>query len=225
MRKEIEIIEKAFSKPLPGIEIQRLMSPSVRFTGSVKHDPNKARKSSVLLLLYKKEGVWYIPLIQRPTYKGAHSGQVSFPGGKTEDRDVSILDTALRESEEEIGVKRNGIQFISELTPLYIPNSNFMVYPQVCITSSSPVFKADKREVESIIEAPVAQLLAPQTIHHFSRRINGVQVDAPFYNIHGYVIWGATAMIVSEFLHLIKHIDLFNLQSHSYSACNAPEYQ
>ena len=225
MKKEIKIIEQAFEQALPGFAVQRLMSPSVRFTGSVKHDPRHARSCSVLILLYKKGDEWYIPLIQRPTYKGAHSGQVSFPGGKSEKHDVSLLDTALRESEEEIGVGRCAVQFIRELTPLYIPNSNFMVYPQVCITRHLPQFIPDLREVESIIEAPIAQLLLPATTCRFCRNINGVQVDAPFYKIDQYVIWGATAMLISEFLHLIKEVDFISCQSHFYNAYNAPKYQ
>jgi len=226
MRKEIEIINKAFDIPLPGIEIQRLMSPSVRFTGNVKYNAHNARSSSVLILLYNKGDQWCVPLIQRPTYDGAHSGQVSFPGGKTEKSDISFLDTALRESEEEIGVKREDIQFIRELTPLYIPNSNFMVYPQACVTSKVPDFIPDLREVESIIEAPIAHLLSPNKIHSFSQDINGIQVDAPFYSVDEYIIWGATAMIMSEFLYILKGSDLFtNPQSHSYSVCNAPECQ
>ncbi len=223
MRNEIDIIKEVFNQPLPGIDIQRLMSPSVRWTGNIKHDPLNARRSSVLILLYKKDNEWYMPLIQRSTYDGAHSGQVSFPGGKVEKWDSSLLDTALRESEEEVGVQRSNIQFISELTPLYIPNSNFMVYPQVCVTNILPVFTPDLREVDSIIEVPIIKLLTPDTIHHFSRNINGIQVDAPFYKVDEYVIWGATAMIISEFLHLIKQADFFTgLQSRSYSACSVP---
>jgi len=226
MRNEIEIIKSAFKKPLPGIVVQRTMSPSVRFTGDIKHNMHKARTSSVLILLYKKAGKWNVPFILRTTYDGAHSGQISLPGGKTEEWDISLLDTALRESEEEIGVKRNSINFICELTPLYIPNSNFMVYPQVCITNQEPRFIPDCREVDSIIEASVTELLSPATIHRFCRNINDIQVDAPYYKIGKHVIWGATAMIMSEFLYLLKDVSLFtSLQSHSYNAYSAPECQ
>ncbi len=224
MKKEIEILTQALNSPLPGIDAQRLMSPSVRFTGDKQMNRAHARMSSVLILLYKKNGEWHVPLIQRPKYDGAHSGQVSFPGGKFEEGDTSYLDTALREAHEEIGINRNDLTFISELSSLYIPNSNFVVYPQVCITESEPVFIPDLREVETVIEASVRQLLLPDTIHRFIRNINDVVVDAPFYKIDNFVIWGATAMILSEFLSLIKSLDLFTSGlEHFYNACNAPE--
>ncbi|MBK3518297.1 NUDIX hydrolase [Carboxylicivirga marina] len=224
MKKEIDILTRALSKPLPGIEAQRLMSPSVRFTGHTKYDSSKARISSVLILLYKKNDEWCIPLIQRPKYDGAHSGQVSFPGGKLEEGDRSFLDTALREAEEEVGINRNELSFIAELSSLYIPNSNFIVYPQVCVTEFEPLFIPDRREVESIIEVPICQLLAPDTVDRFQRNINGTIVDAPFYKIDDYMIWGATAMMLSEFLSLVEKSGLFtNPLLHSYNACNAPE--
>jgi len=225
MKKEIHLLTQALNKPLPGVNAHQLMSPSVRFTGRIQYDKSNARVSSVLILLYKKNDEWFVPLIQRPQYDGAHSGQVSFPGGKFEEDDQSLLDTALREANEEIGVERESLQFINELSSLYIPNSNFIVYPQVCITEIEPSFIADLREVETVIEAPVKELISPQTIKSFSRTINGVKVKAPFYKIEDYVIWGATAMIMSEFLSLIKTTGLFNTNhlSHSYNACNAPE--
>ncbi|TRX64242.1 CoA pyrophosphatase [Carboxylicivirga sp. M1479] len=224
MTKEINLLIKALTKPLPGHAAQKLMSPSVRFTGHIKYDESRARISSVLILLYKKDNEWCIPLIQRPQYDGAHSGQVSFPGGKQEKDDKSYLDTALREAYEEVGVNPSELEFICELSSLYIPNSNFIVYPQVCITETQPVFIPDLREVESIIETPVKQLLLPETVHHFARNINGRQVDAPYYKIDDFVIWGATAMMLSEFLAMISLSEVFSNQlSRSYNACSAPE--
>ncbi|MCG8582024.1 MAG: CoA pyrophosphatase [Bacteroidales bacterium] len=224
MKKEIELLVRALTRPLPGKDAQKLMSPSVRFTGNTKYDPQNARVSSVLILLYKKDNEWMIPLIQRPKYDGAHSGQVSFPGGKFEEGDRSYLDTALREAEEEVGINRDELSFITEMSSLYIPNSNFIVYPEVCVTEIEPVFIPDLREVAEVIEAPVNKLLMPETVHRFKRNINGVHVDAPFYKIDDYVIWGATAMMLSEFLEHIKPSGLFTNQlSHSYNVCNAQE--
>ena len=199
------ILRDAFSDPLPGIEAQRMMSPSVRFTGHHLPDSTQARNSSVFILLFMKNGNWHIPFIQRPVYDGAHSGQISFPGGKSEEGDHSLLDTAFRETEEEIGIKRQDVHFIGALTSLYIPNSNFMVYPQVGIIQSAPKFELNTREVETLIEAPLSQLLHPDSIKRFSRQINNFQVEAPFFCISQYEIWGATAMILSEFLHVVKN--------------------
>lgn len=224
MKNEIEILTQALTRPLPGVDAQRRMSPSVRFTGSKRYNEAEARISSVLILLYKKGLEWYVPLIQRPKYDGAHSGQISFPGGKYEEGDVSHLDTALREAYEEIGIDRHELSFVRQLSSLYIPNSNFIVYPQVCITESEPVFVPDCREVETIIEVPVRQMLSPATIHRFVRNINGVVVDAPFYKVDNHIIWGATAMITSEFLSLLESCTLFsNRLEHSCNAYNAPE--
>ncbi|WP_430812305.1 MULTISPECIES: NUDIX hydrolase [unclassified Carboxylicivirga] len=224
MKLEIEQLAAALEQPLPGLAAQKLMSPSVRFTGNMKYDGSGARKSSVLILLYKKEGEWMIPLIQRPQYNGAHSGQVSFPGGKFEQGDRSMLDTALREAYEEVGVNRHHLRFVRQLSTLYIPNSNFLVYPQVCVTHTVPSFIPDRREVEAVIEAPVRYLLSPGTVRHFTRTINGTRVEAPFYPVDDYVVWGATAMMLSEFLTLMQPCPLFaNRQSHSCNAYNVPE--
>ncbi|MCU4177410.1 NUDIX hydrolase [Carboxylicivirga sp. N1Y90] len=218
------ILIDAFKQPLPGKEAQLIMSPSVRFTGRKSHNPNQARESSVLILLSKKNDQWHIPFIQRPVYKGAHSGQVSFPGGKTEEFDNTYFDTAIRETEEEIGINRKHVQYIGKLTSLYIPNSNFVVYPHVGISQNEPHYKANPREVETIIEVPLTELTNPKRIKSFSRTINNVQVDAPFFHFDSFEIWGATAMILSEFIEVLKRQEL-NPLLHSYNGCNAPECQ
>nr|WP_319401518.1 CoA pyrophosphatase [uncultured Carboxylicivirga sp.] len=224
MTRQAQILQEAFRKPLPGKEAQLLMSPSVRFTGEVMPERDKARESSVLILLYVKNGIWHIPLMKRSIYKGAHSGQVSFPGGKTEKWDTSYFSTATREAEEEVGIKADDVFALGELTSLYIPNSNFVVYPQVGMLKYEPVFKADPREVDTIIEAPLSELANPQNVKTFSRKINDVMIEAPFFSFKNFEIWGATAMILSEFLQVIKLNELNSLL-HSYSDCNAPECQ
>jgi len=205
MIKYTNILIDAFREPLPGFEAQRMMSPSVRFTGHHQFDSTQARNSSVFILLFMKEGSWHIPFIQRPVYDGAHSGQISLPGGKSEEGDLSLLDTAFRETEEEVGIKRQDVHFVGTLTSLYIPNSNFMVFPQVGLIHSAPKFELNTREVETLIEAPLSQLLHPDSVKHFSRKINHYQVDAPFFCIDKHEIWGATAMILSEFLQIVRN--------------------
>lgn len=224
MTRQTQILIEAFQRPLPGEKAQRIMSPSVRFTGKVAPQPDKARESSVLIVLYLKDGVWHIPLMKRSVYKGAHSGQVSFPGGKTEDGDASYFATAIREAEEEIGISGNDVAYIGELTSLYIPNSNFVVYPQVGVLPYEPKFKPDPREVDTLIEVPLAELTKPGNIRSFSRKINDILIEAPFFAYHNFEIWGATAMILNEFLQVLK-INELNPLLHSYSDHNAPEYQ
>ncbi len=225
MTRQTQILKEAFSKPLPGKEAQLIMSPSIRFTEFKKRpEHSNARESSVLILLYYKNGAWHIPFMQRPVYKGAHSGQVSFPGGKTEKGDINYFATAIREAEEEIGIVAKDVQPLGALTSLYIPNSNFVVYPQVGVLHYEPTFKPDKREVETIIEAPLSSLANPENIKWFSRNINDIKVDAPFFSFNNFEIWGATAMILSEFLQVLKLNEL-NPLLRSYSDCNAPECQ
>jgi 8-oxo-dGTP pyrophosphatase MutT (NUDIX family) len=195
------ILREIFSQPLPGETAQNRMSASSRFTGDQMPDPSTARNSSVLILLYQQLGDWYFPLIKRPTYDGAHSGQISLPGGKWESGDNNAWEAGLRETNEEIGVSE-GIQFIGTLTPLYIPNSNFMVYPQVGYISTQPVFKPDFYEVEELVVAPVKDFFNLENRKTFTREIRNYMVTAPFFEIKGHCVWGATAMILSEFFEL-----------------------
>ncbi len=224
MQITTQLLKDAFNGPLPGKEAQLLMSPSVRFTGVKLPDRSLARESSVLILLYPKNGVWYIPLMLRQVYKGAHSGQISFPGGKKEKADKHHWATALRETYEELGVKHEDVEFIGELTSLYIPNSNYIVYPQVGIIKYAPHFVPDQREVATIIEAPINDLCNPTNIKRFSRQINNAKVDAPYFSFQSYEIWGATAMMMSEFIQVLNSNGVSSLL-HSYNDYNAQGYQ
>ncbi len=192
---------------LPGSDAQNKMSPNVRFTGNTVPNTRKARESGVLILLYLKNNQIHIPFIQRPVYSGAHSGQISLPGGKHELSDKNLLDTALRETWEEIGVKPDKMEILGGLTQIYIPNSNYNVSPYISYLPECPKFKPDTFEVANIIEAPLNQLIAPETLDSFVKTINGHTIEAPFFNINNYKIWGATAMIISELKELIRSLD------------------
>ncbi len=190
-------LQKAVNQ-LPGEEAQKKMSPSNRNHTSIQYDSNSAKESSVLLLLYEKDNKLYLPFIQRTSGKIKHSGQISFPGGKCEPSDADYTATALRETFEELGVNPKTVTIIGELTKLYIPVSNFMVYPILAYTTTKPQFKANPKEVESIIEMPVAELLHDNNIDEFSFSTNGFFITAPYFKAQGHRIWGATAMILSE---------------------------
>jgi 8-oxo-dGTP pyrophosphatase MutT (NUDIX family) len=211
MTQAIEILQREFSRPLPGKRAQKRMSPSVHFTSSRVPSSQLAKESSVFILLFKGDGHWYIPLIKRPSYKGAHSGQISLPGGKKEPEDIDLLHTAYRETEEEIGIEKDKITHLGTLTKLYIPNSNFNVLPQVGILNATPVFKPDSREVEELIHLPLTQLFENSHIHRFTKTINKIEVSAPFYKVDEHQIWGATAMILSEFSALVESSGLLSL--------------
>ena len=216
MPATVEILNNLFSKPLPGVKAQELMSASKRFTGVKKPDPEKARDSSVFILLFRNNKKWYFPLIKRTEYNGAHSGQISLPGGKYEPTDGDLIHTAYRETFEEIGIQPHVITYIGTLTPLYIPNSNFNVTPHVGLISSTPQFRRNKREVDEIITLPVNVLLDKSGIKHFTREINNTVITAPYYPFRNHKIWGATAMILSEFAEIIRNSPLFTSHTNHY---------
>ncbi len=194
----IENIKREIQAELPGFKAQKKMSPSNRHHSLKQHDEKEAIDSSVLILLYEKNNQLYIPFIQRTSGNIKHSGQISFPGGKCEPTDTDYHATALRETYEELGIDSNQITIIGDLTKLYIPVSNFMVYPVLAYTKTAPTFQPNMAEVASVIEMPVAQLLDQNNIGEFSFTANGFFITAPYFDAKGHKIWGATAMILSE---------------------------
>ncbi|WP_282037141.1 NUDIX hydrolase [Saccharicrinis aurantiacus] len=205
--KLIKYIQEKTKTELPGKAAQLIMSPSDRNTSNRSYPINSAKNSSVLILLYPKNGSIYIPFTLRAQYKGAHSGQISLPGGKVEETDRDLEHTALRETYEEIGIHSNSITTIGSLTPTYIPNSNFNVYPFIAYCSEEPEFKPDNYEVDEIIEAPLHQIMNPNSVKQFEKNINGHDITAPYFDINKHRIWGATAMIISELKQLLLHYE------------------
>ena len=202
---------------LPGIKAQLKMAPITRLTEisrsqfSTEHGGTKAkfpRKSAVLILLYPKNNTVYLVMMVRAADNTVHSGQVSFPGGKVEKSDSSISYTALREAHEEIGVLPNTVDIIGKLTKLYIPPSNFDVYPVVGIVNSTPVF-IPNNEVHKLLEVELSTLFNPNTagyekIYHRT----GGEFVVPCFHIQGEIVWGATAMILAELLDVISIVVL-----------------
>ncbi len=192
---------------LPGLEAQIRMSPTnrrddIRSMG-VGHKPIK---SGVLLLLYPladdKAGVVFI---RRPQYNGVHSGQISFPGGRYEPGDKDLRHTALREAHEEIGIDPEKVEVIAKLTDLYIPPSNHKVSPWVGVMHRRPEFKPDPVEVESILEVALTDFLSEESMQNIPIKLaDNSLLTTPCYVIGGQVIWGATAMMMAEFLECIK---------------------
>lgn len=195
-------------KDLPGHTAQELMAPEHRLPHAQweSYFP-RARKGAVLALFYPIEAAIHLALIQRPTYDGVHSGQVAFPGGGKEDFDLSMLETALRETEEEVGVPRERIQLLGQLTELYIPPSNFLITPVVGYTPQRPEFKIDVNEVVEMIEPSVDELLDKTMISTKKIKVRqDISIDAPYFNIRGRVVWGATAMMISELNEVLRRI-------------------
>jgi 8-oxo-dGTP pyrophosphatase MutT (NUDIX family) len=165
------------------------------------------KKAAVLALFYpNKNNETCFSLILRPNYKGVHAKQISFPGGKFEKSDISLKTTALRETNEEIGIKTNDIQIEKQMTNTFISPSNFLVSPFVGFINYTPTFIYN-HEVEKVIEVKLLDLLneASETSKkHSTSYMNNV--DVPYYKLNDYMVWGATAMMLSEIKDLLKSI-------------------
>jgi 8-oxo-dGTP pyrophosphatase MutT (NUDIX family) len=193
--------------PLPGEAAQyKMASPrrqSIKEYLQIAKDP---KHGGVLILLYPVGDKVYTLLMLRPEEQGVHSGQVSFPGGKYEKEDSNYKATALREAGEEFGLMPDKIEIIGELSPLYIPPSNFLVHPFVGFTNEKPVITPSKAEVKQVIEMNIQSLLDDNLKQRKIIEVRGYSIDAPYYNIQGNVVWGATAMILSEFEEILRRI-------------------
>jgi len=164
--------------------------------------PADARQAGVMALLFPADDDWRLTLIRRTSHNPAdrHGGQISFPGGKREDEDTDLSQTALRETEEEIGVDAADIRLLGKLSDLYIPVSNFLVHPYVGYLGYVPSFRPQASEVAQVITVPVTTLITPD-----SRQLTDIAIssqltlrDVPHYAVDSHVVWGATAMIISE---------------------------
>jgi 8-oxo-dGTP pyrophosphatase MutT (NUDIX family) len=204
--RSIEILTKRFHQPLPGREAQLRMASMRRLKEGIPyHTPDHARKASVLILLYPLNDNPFLVFIRRIEYDGVHSGQISFPGGEREPADTTLADTALREAWEETGIEPGRVTLLGKLTELYIPPSNYLVTPIVGFTPERPSFRADPSEVQEILEIPLDRLRSSSSLRESKIRLGRDQtVTAPSYDVDGAVIWGATAMILSEFLELFN---------------------
>lgn len=199
------LLEK-LALPLPGEAAQQRMASNIRSGLGLRTHPDAAtRTGAVCLLLYPVENVWHIPLIVRPEYDGAHSGQVAFPGGKMEEYDADVTATALREMHEEIGVLPETVEPLGLLTPMFVPVSNFMVHPVLAITRQKPGFRLDSREVAQLLELPVHELSDETRRGKKEILVRGIRIQAPFFDLLNQTIWGATAMMLNELAEVLKH--------------------
>ncbi|MFT5103112.1 MAG: 8-oxo-dGTP pyrophosphatase MutT (NUDIX family) [Candidatus Latescibacterota bacterium] len=203
-------IVKIRKMELPGEEAHLKMAPIERLLELKQkaRDAKTAKKAGVMVLFYpSEENEARLILILRKTYKGVHSAQVGFPGGKREPEDNTMDRTAVRETEEEIGVPRDRIQILKTLTEIYIPPSNFFVQPYLGIINDTPHFEPQEDEVEALIEVPVSHFMDDAI--EITKKLStsyATDVDVPAYLLNGYVVWGATAMMLSEVRQILKQI-------------------
>ena len=185
---------------LPGAEAQLTMAPrySAR-RGDLSVADRDCREAGVLVLLLPHDDDPMVVLTVRREHLPDHAGQISFPGGQRE-HDEELPATALREAHEEIALPPEHVQLLGELTPLYIPPSNFCVHPFVGTATSPPVLRPTDEEVEQVLQVPLSHLLDPATRTHETRHLSGQDVEVPYYDVAGHIVWGATAMMLAEFL-------------------------
>lgn len=201
----VEDFRRALQDPLPGLGAQLRMSPHPRPTRPWPpgHTP---RRAGVLLLLYPDGGEWWFPLTLRTEGLATHQGQVSLPGGAWESGDHSLQQTALRETEEELGVPSETLQVLGRLTPLYIPPSDFCIHPFVAVADAPPFLRPDPTEVAQVIRTPLWVLLDPEARQWEERPVRGVLSHIPYFAIGEHKVWGATAMVLAEFAACLERL-------------------
>lgn len=199
-------LEKRLKEDLPGAHAHEMMKPRMANGSNYSlKQRSKPREGAVLILFYESEGKVKFPLIQRPIYEGIHSGQIALPGGKEEESDGSLEITALREANEEIGIDPNKVEIIGSLTKFFVIVSNYRVLPVVGKVNEVPEFVADEREVESIISPSLSDLINPSLTKEKQMLVRGgVDMVCPYFDLQDKVVWGATAMMLSELVVILK---------------------
>ncbi|HPS12206.1 MAG TPA: CoA pyrophosphatase [Prolixibacteraceae bacterium] len=208
----VQDIIAALELELPGEKAHRLMLPEGRtldipFGKTIK-------ESAVLIPLFFKNEILFICLTRRNKNLKHHPGQISFPGGQKEKQEQTFEETALREMEEETGIKKEQIELLGELSTIYIPVSNFLIHPFIGYLENEPTFSVDHNEVDEIITIPMKIFLDPE--NKTTSPINTItgMLNVPCYKINEQIIWGATAMIIAEITTLLEN---YGLREEKYS--------
>jgi 8-oxo-dGTP pyrophosphatase MutT (NUDIX family) len=197
----LQFVPKLISAELPALKAHLKMAPLERLTQLQNQsiEKNDPRSAAVLMLCYPKNGATHLVLIVRNSYEGVHSAQIAFPGGKYENDDINFAATAIRETFEEVGVDPQKVELIKPFTQVYIPPSNFIVYPYLAICHEEIDFIPDPKEVADIIELPIATFLSDTIVIETELKTSYANsVMVPAFQIKHHTIWGATAMMLSE---------------------------
>jgi len=205
----LEYIPKIQKEPLIGEQAHEKMMPAERIAIFKDLDLNtvNARNACVMMLFYPKNSEPHLILILRNSYKGVHSSQIGFPGGKVEEFDTSLEDTALRETFEEIGIDRNLITVVKPFSEIYIPPSNFKVYPFLGYSTEELTFLPNDREVFGLIELPLSVLLDDDNLVSKTLSTSYMEeVGVPAFKFEEHYIWGATSQMLNELKEVIKRV-------------------
>lgn len=205
----IDCIPKIEKETLLAHDAHLIMSPPERMElmKSVDLEICNPKKAAVMMLLYPKNHETHLVLIIRNSYSGVHSSQIAFPGGKVELEDNNLEQTALRETFEEIGIESNDITVVRAFTKVYIPPSNFMVFPFLGFSNSELIFEPDPREVSGIIELPIKDFLDEKAVvNKIITTSYSIDIQVPAFKIKEHYVWGATAMMLSELKETLKKV-------------------
>ena len=199
-------LEITITNYLPGEESQQKMRVNYDQSIELPFSKNNSTAAAVLILLYIEDNEIHFFLTKRSNELEHHKGQISLPGG-TQEENEELTHTALRETQEEIGINKTSISIIGSMTPLFVPVTGFMIHPFIGYSSNKLEPTPDPSEVEAIFSVNISDLLneTNQTIE--KRNIRGYDIEVPYFKLNNYEVWGATSMILSEFRDLIKSIN------------------
>lgn len=201
----ISALKNALAHPLPGKIAHALVEPEYRKGLYFPDDEQEGLQSAVLLLLYPDEnGYTHVPLILRSASLRVHSNQIGLPGGKFEESDKDLFHTALRESQEELGILPSEVSFLGKLTPVYIPPTRFWIHPFIGTIPYRPALTIETGEVQELFEPKVKELLRNSNLMTFPYCFENTVYRISGYKIAGHCIWGATGMIFSELKFLLN---------------------
>jgi 8-oxo-dGTP pyrophosphatase MutT (NUDIX family) len=203
----VEKLQERLKQELPGAKAHEVLraTPVGAVLPKFEHKV-PPKPGSVLILLYPESNEIYFPLIKRPDYLGAHSGQVSLPGGKAEAGET-VFDTALREAQEEIGVHPSQVKVVGTLSEFFVVPSNFMVTPVIGVAEGKPVWVPDQHEVARVLHGRLENILGEEAIRTQEIVAAGrYRMRAPHFEVEGEIVWGATAMMLNEFRQILHEL-------------------
>lgn len=202
--EDVDVLRRVLAEPLPGLAAQLRMAPDPR---TWPEEGAALRPAAALLLIYPEQDEWYVPLTVRASGLRHHTGQVSLPGGRLDHPDETIEQAALREAREEIGLASHDVEIVGRLTPVPIAVSAHLLHPVVGIARQRPAFNLAAHEVAQLIELPVARLMEPGVVRS-EQRLRPVPPHVvqtvPYFDVAGVRIWGATAMVLGEFIAVLE---------------------
>ncbi len=205
----LRFVPKLIDARLPAFDAHIKMAPLERLESLRNNDfgDKKPRIAAVMMLFYPKKERTHLVLIVRNSYKGVHSAQIAFPGGKYELEDENFAETALRETHEEVGIHPDKIEILKPFTELYIPPSNFMVHPFLGTSKEELVFLPQPSEVAGIIELPLSTFLSDAIVVDTNLSTSYADsISIPAFKIEEHIVWGATAMMLSELKEVLKEV-------------------